>query len=153
MSSNDRLSLTMERLQEEAKALQKAHVEGNDEVRAMVDRDEKVRDGSPSDRQALRVLCKRYGFRQMNYMESPLGLEHNVRAVIEAVRFGDLEGLKKIVHDHPEAVTPSWTDEPPKSITDTSVPLYMVCGGVLCCLALMWQRFWKRKAQSWIWYW
>lgn len=106
MYAKNLLHLTKNQIQQEAEEIQKAYIAGDDEIRKTVDDIEQVRDGSPSERQVLRVVSRRYGFHAWTNFRSYLDLDMRVREVIEAVRFGDLEGLQKVLQDCPEAANP-----------------------------------------------
>ena len=132
MYANDIVGLRKEGIQEEAEALQRAYLDGDEAVKERVDKIETVREDAPTERQVLRVVSRKYGFHNWNKFRSYLELDGGVREVIDAVRFGDLEGLQKLLSKHPEAANPIWPgrDAPPKPIPNDSIPLFMVCIGL-----------------------
>jgi len=133
MYAHDIIELTKERVQHEIEELQKAYVAGDEAVRERVDNIEKIQEGAPTERQALRVVSKKYGFHNWNTFRSYLELDGCVRKVIDAVRFGDLDGLQKLLEVHPEAANPLWPERGalPKPIPNDSIPLFMVCIGLI----------------------
>ncbi len=128
MNATDRLSLTMGQIQAEAEELQKAYIAGDSAARERLDQKEKVLDGSPTKRQALRAISSKHGFGWTNLL-SYLDLDQGVREVIEAVRLGDLDRLRALLREHPEAANPFWPgrDQPPKPIPNDSIPLFVAC--------------------------
>jgi len=132
MYSKDLLGLTKHQIQQEAEEIQKAYVAGDDETRKTVDDLEQVRDGSPTERQALRVVSRRYGFHNWTKFRSYVELDPRVQEVIHCVRFGDLDRLKKTLQEYPAAANPIWPerDDSPKPIPNDSIPLFMVCIGL-----------------------
>ena len=133
MSTTDRLALTKELVKKEAKNLQNAYMAGDGPVRELVEKKEKIKDGSITESQALRVVSRKYGVQHWREFQSYLGLDEGVHRVIEAVRFGDLERLRDVLQEHPEAANPFWAGSHKlrRRIPNSSVPLFMVCAGIL----------------------
>ncbi|NKB71749.1 MAG: hypothetical protein GKR89_32135 [Candidatus Latescibacteria bacterium] len=94
-------------------------------------------DAELSDADARLLVANRQDYALWSKYDSYVLLDPAVKDVITAVRQGDLDGLRKVLQEAPEAANPRWvggyqareSDQHP-DIPNDSIPLFCVCEGV-----------------------